>query len=64
MAKKLKRTQILEYLTCDTGFLLLVACFGVAQTYFSEQNNNSLARLRRAVYSERYPHFVVLHMRS
>ena len=45
-------------------FLLLVACFGFAQTYFSEQNNNSLAHLRRAVYRERSPQFVVLHMQS
>ena len=45
-------------------FLLLVACFGVAQKYLSEQNNHSLAHLRRAVYRERSTHFVELHMQS
>ena len=31
--------------------LLLVACFGVAQTYFSEQNNHSLAHSLQGTFS-------------
>ena len=33
-------------------FLLLFASLGVAQTYFSVQNNYSLAHLRRAAHME------------